>query len=430
MAHAGQTWHRWLRLLVTGVLSLILLALLYGPASGQNNPRQPVEIKVTARRFEFDPRTITVQKDQPVRLVITSADVDHGFAIKEFNLSVKIAAKKTKIVEFTPDRAGRFRFYCTVYCGDGHEDMLGELVVEEAQTAGTGIKVTFDDHVPGVAIIESNGERLRIDTSAKTVTRIGEKSPQQTPPAKVAKVEQTKAPEGEPYDYRLVNVPNGVTDKLYVSAYRSPLCQRGLCRTIELGVGYHWLDEKGHSPVALSTYASIEGDENFSQHYTYNLQTMLARSVTKYVNLFFSPAVHFNANGQRRFDPRATDFFPPAPVADTFRQDKHAASFGFGVNARIKPTVSLLFEYTPRVGFKLGRVRPIFNSNFTRIVGFSNESEAEIGFGIQKDIGRHTFSLTFSNTQTTTTARYNSSNLVLPPKKFIIGFNLYRRFLK
>jgi len=174
----------------------------------------------------------------------------------------------------------------------------------------------------------------------------------------------------------------------------------------------------------------IEGDENFSQHYTYNLQTMLARSVTKYVNLFFSPAVHFNANGQRRFDPRATDFFPPAPVADTFRQDKHAASFGFGVNARIKPTVSLLFEYTPRVGFKLGRVRPIFNSNFTRIVGFSNESEAEIGFGIQKDIGRHTFSLTFSNTQTTTTARYNSSNLVLPPKKFIIGFNLYRRFLR
>src|SRR5258708_13348895 len=207
MAHAGQTWHRWLRLLVTGVLSLILLALLYGPASGQNNPRQPVEIKVTARRFEFDPRTITVQKDQPVKLVITSADVDHGFEIKEFNLSVKIAAKKTKIVEFTPDRAGRFRFYCTVYCGDGHEDMLGELVVEEAQTAGTGIKVTFDDHVPGVAIIESNGERLRIDTSAKTVTRIGEKSPQQTPPAKVAKVEQTKAPEGEPYDYRLVNVP-------------------------------------------------------------------------------------------------------------------------------------------------------------------------------------------------------------------------------
>lgn len=476
MVRASQTWHSSLRLLIAEALSLILLALLYGPASAQNNPAQPVEIKVTARRSEFDPPTITVRKGQPVRLVITSVDVDHGFAIKEFNVGVKIEAKQTRIVEFTPDRAGRFRFYCTVYCGADHEDMFGELVVEETQTAGTGIKVTFDDRAPGVAIVESNGERLRIDTSAKTVTRVEEKSTPPTAPAKVAKVEPAKAPESEPYDYRLVNVPTpkrvlrhsvnlyfthrfaepvkplnqsakdllgldsfavssfglfyGVTDKLYVSAYRSPLCQRGLCRTIELGVGYHWLDEKGRSPVALSTFASIEGDENFTQHYTYNLQAMLARSVTKYVNLFFSPAVHFNANGQRRFDPRATDFFPPAQIADTYRQDRHAASFGFGVNARIKPTVSLLFEYTPRVGFKLGRVRPIFNSNFTRIVGFSSESEAEIGFGIEKEIGRHAFSLTFSNTQTTTTARYNSSNLVLPPSRFIIGFNLYRRFLK
>ena len=194
-------------------------------------------------------------------------------------------------------------------------------------------------------------------------------------------------------------------------------------------MGYHWLDENDRSPIALSTYASIEGDDNFTEHYTYNIQAMIARSVTKYVNLFFSPAVHFNANGQRRFDPRATDFFPPATIADTFRQDKHAGSFGFGINARIRPTVSLLFEYTPRVGFKLGSVQPLFNSNF-QVVGFNARSEAEIGFGVEKHIGRHTFSLTFSNTQTTTTARYNSSNLVLPPQKFIIGFNLYRRFLR
>ena len=471
---APQIWRAGPLRPISRALPLILLALLCGPANAQNSPAQPVEIKVTARRFEFDPPKITVQKGQPVRLVITAEDVEHGFAIKEFNVDVKIKAKQTRIVEFTPDRSGRFRFYCSVYCGDGHEEMLGELVVEEAQTAGTGISVTFDDREAGVAIVESNGVRLRVDTSTKKVTRIeAESSPS---PAAVAKVEQAKEPASEPYDYHLVNLPTpkrvlrhsvnlffthrfsesvkpldqsgrdllgldsfavsslgvfyGVTDKLYVSAYRSPLCQRGLCRTIELGVGYHWLDENGRSPFALSTYASIEGDDNFSEHYTYNLQTMIARSVTKYVNLFFSPAVHFNANGQRRFDPRATDFFPPAPIADAFRQDKHAASFGFGVNARIRPTVSLLFEYTPRVGFKLGRVRPIFNSNFTNVIDFRSESEAEIGFGIEKDVGRHVFSLTFSNTQTTTTARYNSSNLVLPPKKFIIGFNLYRRFVR
>jgi hypothetical protein len=326
-----------------------------------------------------------------------------------------------------------------------------------------------------VAIVEVNGEQVRVDTSAKTWTRI--EPPAKSEPAnapQTAKEGKQPAKEAEPYDYRLVNVPTpkrvlkgslnlyfthrfsqpvrplsesakeligldssavpsfglfyGITDKLYVNAYRSGICQRGLCRTIELGAGYHFLDEqKDHSPIALAGYASIEGDDNFTQNFTYNLQVMLARSVTKYVNLFFSPAVHFNANGQRRFDPHATDFFPPATI--DFHLPKHTGSFGFGVNGRITPTVSLLFEYTPRVGFKLGTVQPIFDST-GKVVAFQPRSEAEIGFGVQKDIGRHSFSLTFSNTQTTTTSRYNSSNLVLPPSRFTIGFNLYRRFLR
>ncbi|HEY6046399.1 MAG TPA: DUF5777 family beta-barrel protein [Pyrinomonadaceae bacterium] len=456
------------------IFSIMALASFHQTIVAQGNSQKPIEVKITARRFEFEPKTITLQKGRPTRLIITSADVTHGFLINEFNIKVRIEAKETRIVEFTPDRAGRFRFSCSVYCGDGHEEMSGELLVEE-QTASP-INVTFDDQTPGVAYVESGGKRFRIDTATKTVTPVKEEATAAaTPPTPTA--DKAKAPASEPYDYRLINVPTpkrvlrhsvnlyfthrfsqpikpledsarqllgldsfsvstlgvfyGVTDKLYVSASRSPLCQRGLCRTIELGIGYHLLDEKkGHSPVALSTYASMEGDENFSRNFTYNVQAMIARSATKYVNLFFSPAVHFNANGQRRFDPRANEFFPPATLADSFRQDKHAASFGFGVNARVRPTISLLFEYTPRVGFKLGRVRPIFNSTFTQVTAFRVESEPEIGFGIEKDIGRHSFSLTFSNTQTTTTARYNSSNLVLSPSKLIIGFNLYRRFLK
>jgi cytochrome c oxidase subunit 2 len=473
MTHSSEIGSRRLQSIILGAISLLALVLIHQTVEAQESPQKPIEIKVIARRFEFHPHTITLKAGRPAKLIITSDDVTHGFAIDEFNINAKIEAKQTKTIEFTPDRVGTFQIHCSVYCGDNHESMLGELVVEDAQEQ---IKVTFDENAPGVAIVESNGKKLRIDTSTKTVTEVAQETPPPAKPSEPQKVEQSKAPVKEPYDYRLINVPTpkrvmrhslnlyfthrfsqpivpldesarqllgfdsfavsslgvfyGVTDKLYLSVSRSPLCQRGLCRTIEVGAGYHWLDEKGDSPIALSTYASIEGDENFTRNFTYNLQIMMARSVTKYVNLFFSPAVHFNANGQRRFDPRANEFFPPTPLADAFRQDKHAASFGFGVNARIRPSISLLFEYTPRAGFKLGRVRTIFNSNFTQVTGFRTESEPEIGFGVQKDVGRHSFSLTFSNTQTTTTARYNSSNLVLPASKFIIGFNLYRRFLK
>lgn len=469
------------RLLLSALLATCLTTwgAIVARAQTEKSPA-PVEIKLTARKFEFEPSVITVRKDQPVRLLITAVDVEHGFEIEDLGINKKLKPGVVTVVEFTPTRAGKFKFACSVMCGSGHDEMNGELIVTDAQAAPGDLHVTFDDTNANVVIVETGGERIRIDTQTKTVTKL---QPAEPTTRETVATEQPQATEPEhkhvadeePYDYRLVNVPTpkrvvkgslnlyfthrfaqpvrplaqsdqdlfgfdsfsvssfgifyGITDRLYVSAYRSPVCQPGLCKTVEIGFGYHLLDERGRSPIALSTYASIEGDDNFKKFYTYNLQFMLARSVTKYVNLFFSPALHLNANLSRRFDPKPTDFFPPEPLALQFNQDKHGASFGFGVNARVRPTVSLMFEYTPRVGFKLGRVDPIFDQNF-RVIGFEHESEAEIGFGIAKDVGRHTFALTFSNTQTTTTSRYNSSNQVLEPGSFTIGFNLYRRFLR
>ena len=165
------------------------------------------------------------------------------------------------------------------------------------------------------------------------------------------------------------------------------------------------------SPVSLSTYGSIEGDDNFTEHYTYNLQVMLARSITRYVNVFFSPGVHFNANGQRRFDPRSTDFFPPAATVD-LHQAKHSGSFGFGVNGRIRPTVSLLFEYTPRVGFKLGRIMQSLTPQAeSSTFDLNQKPRLVLAF-------RRTLVVTPSRSpsqirRTTATSRYNSSNLEL-----------------
>ena len=217
-----------------------------------------------------------------------------------------------------------------------------------------------------------------------------------------------------------------MTDRLYLRAYRSPIGGKGVSKTIELGVGFHLLDEAGRSPVEMQMYGSIEGDRNFTETYTENIQLMVSRSVTEYAHVFFSPALHLNSNGQGRFNPRPEDYFPADPSVALFKLDQHTGSFGFGVDVRIRPSVSLMFEFTPRIGFKMGRVDPIFDSKFKR-VGLRNESEPEIGFGVQKRIGRHVFALTFSNTQATTTARYNSSNLVLTPKNWTIGFNLFRR---
>lgn len=358
----------------------------------------------------------------------------------------------------------------------------------ETTPTSSGIKVTFDEKTPGVMIIESNGEKIRVDANKKTVEQIvaaatsesiAQNQEQSNAAKSETKDEQEESaydfdPGDEPYDYRLINVPTpkkvprgsfnmsfthrfsqpihpvsesgrnllgldsfavasfglsyGITDKLYVNAYRSPVCQRGLCRTIEAGIGYNWIEQSKNSPIGLTTYASVEGNDNFTEEYTYNLQAMVSARLGKRVYLFFSPAAHINANGQHRFNPRAQDFFPPAFTAvNNFKLPKHGASFGFGTSIMITPNILALFEFTPRTGFKLGQIAPVFDNIFN-VTGFENTSYPEIGFGIQRNIGKHSFTLTFSNTQTTTTSRYNSSNLALSPRRLILGFNLFRRF--
>src|SRR5215471_12368503 len=168
--------HKWIFIGVVTPM-LVMVSAAVSVAGTLSDPLTKREIKVTARRFEFSPKTITVSKGEKVSLVITSEDVDHGFAIKELGIDQEIKAKQTKVIEFTPDKEGRFQFTCSVFCGDGHDEMIGELVVTGTPTpveAASQMKVTFDPASPGVVIVESAGERVRIDTSRKTVDRLAE----------------------------------------------------------------------------------------------------------------------------------------------------------------------------------------------------------------------------------------------------------------
>ena len=88
------------------------------------------EVSVAASRFEFTPDTVKVKVGQPVTLVLTSLDRIHGFKMPDFGLRTDIVPGQETRVTLTPDKAGSFTFFCDVFCGDGHEDMEGTLVVE------------------------------------------------------------------------------------------------------------------------------------------------------------------------------------------------------------------------------------------------------------------------------------------------------------
>jgi cytochrome c oxidase subunit II len=91
---------------------------------------EPRMIEVVAKRFAWEPAEIQVAVGERVRLVLRTADGLHGIELKKFKISKEIPrGNKPVTVDFTADAAGRFPFLCSEYCGDGHDDMKGVLVV-------------------------------------------------------------------------------------------------------------------------------------------------------------------------------------------------------------------------------------------------------------------------------------------------------------
>lgn len=85
---------------------------------------------MTAKQWEFDPSTITVNQGDKVKLVITSVDVAHGISIPDFNVSTFLSPGRATEIEFVADKAGTYSFFCNVSCGVGHGNMRGTLIVQ------------------------------------------------------------------------------------------------------------------------------------------------------------------------------------------------------------------------------------------------------------------------------------------------------------
>jgi cytochrome c oxidase subunit 2 len=115
-------------LAVLAVALCMALALSLTPALAG---AEPMVIKITAKKFEFSPSEITLKKGVPVVLELVSLDRTHGFNCPDLGVRADVAPGKPTRVNLTPGKAGSFVFNCDIFCGDGHEDMTGTIVVKE-----------------------------------------------------------------------------------------------------------------------------------------------------------------------------------------------------------------------------------------------------------------------------------------------------------
>jgi len=70
---------------------------------------------------------------RPVKVLLRSKDVIHNFYIPQIRANMDMVPGTVSYFWFTPTRLGTFEVLCIEYCGLGHYNMRGHLIVEEQE---------------------------------------------------------------------------------------------------------------------------------------------------------------------------------------------------------------------------------------------------------------------------------------------------------
>ncbi len=118
------------RLPVAIALLCVLCLALAAFAAGQS--AEPQVIKITAKRFQYNPNEIKIKAGVPVIFDFTSLDRIHGFTVPDLgNIRLTIEPGKVNRITILAPKPGIYEFHCDLFCGEGHEGMTGKIIVEE-----------------------------------------------------------------------------------------------------------------------------------------------------------------------------------------------------------------------------------------------------------------------------------------------------------
>ncbi|HYJ95978.1 MAG TPA: DUF5777 family beta-barrel protein [Vicinamibacterales bacterium] len=257
-------------------------------------------------------------------------------------------------------------------------------------------------------------------------------SAQQKPPAASTDDDPDRDPNRAQPDFTLVNLPTTLRVPKYKSAFRvthrfaRPLGQgdfsdlaedlfgldsgaqigleyrfgimrgtqigiyRTSNRTIEFFAQYSGLQQKDNGVLGLDVIATMDGTDNFSDSYSPALGVVLSHELGSHGALYFEPIWVNNSNQL------------PSELTD----DNDTFLFGIGGRLRVRPTVYVVGEYIPRIGYSPG--------------------VDHLTFGVEKRAGGHVFQINFSNNIGTTPAQIARGGF--DNEDWYIGFNISRKF--
>lgn len=132
---ASDVLRRWLflALLVLGIV-VAYISLRKFPIPLQHTPLQANQVvNVVGHEWSWELSTNQIEVNVPIEFRVTSADVNHGFAIYAPSGRIVIQTQAmpgyTNTILYTFDEPGTYTIRCLEYCGIAHHVMAAEFNV-------------------------------------------------------------------------------------------------------------------------------------------------------------------------------------------------------------------------------------------------------------------------------------------------------------
>lgn len=83
-----------------------------------------------AGMWSFDPAVVEVPLESELDIYLTSKDVVHGLHISDKNVNLMAVPGTINNTRVKFHKRGEYNVVCHEYCGTGHQNMLGKIIVK------------------------------------------------------------------------------------------------------------------------------------------------------------------------------------------------------------------------------------------------------------------------------------------------------------
>ena len=374
----------------------------------------PRVIEVTASQFVFDPSEIEISLGESVRLLVRSADVEHGIAIPGLGITETIPPGGEPIaIDFVARESGVHQIMCSAFCGTGHGRMRGSLTIVEDGVGGAQPAQGPDD-ISDLEVdpLEPDFNLIALPTTLrlpyrKLSFRLTHRFTRPLDGCEGHCRPGTEAAYGNLLE-DLFGLDSPAQIGLEFRYGLLPGTQVGVYRsngrkTIQIFGRQNLLWQRGPRGIGLDIQVSFEGLDNLREQRSGAVSAIVSKRVGTWVSVYAQPTWVSNADRPVGFHLTADG--EDAGEDHVQNNEDSSLMIGMGARFRMRPTVYLVGEYAPR------------------LVG-NNEGANHLSFAIEKRAGGHTFQLNVSNSIGATPGQLAQG---ASEHDWFLGFNITRK---